>query len=196
MNNYYALSLRRNEPFTKWSSALHVIIFLHPSGDIFMTESFWEVLKARTLCCAVVMWFVNNRFSSVNNPLWPYVVEIPWWSLQSNTFCGHDNHMWRTVRQPYVKDCTTTMCDGLYNHYVSHHQVATCEWPQSAASREMCKISSAVLLPRQGIADPAFAPRSHTCWKALVSKETLLQTTNFINTTTLNIWGHQRRRYI
>ena len=219
INNYYALSLRRNERFTNWSSALHVIIFLHPSGDIFMTESFWEVLKARTLCCAVVMRFVNNRFSSVNNPLWPYAVDIPWWSLQWNTFCRHDNHVWRTVCQPYVKDCTptvceglynnhvwrtvqqpcvkdctTTMCDGLYDHYVRCHQVATCEWAPSAASREMCTISSAVLPPRQGSTDPAFAPRSHACWKALVSKETLLQTTNFINNTTLNIWVHQRRR--
>ena len=195
MTNYYALPLRKNELSTNWSGALHVIIFLHPSGDIFMTDSFWEVLKARTLCCAVAMRFVNNRLSSVNNPLWPYVVEIPWWSLQSNTFCRHDNHVQRTVSQPYVKDCMTTMCDGLYNHYVRCHQVATCEWPHSAASWKMCKMSSAVLPPNQGSADPAFAPRSHACWKALVSKETLLQTTNFINTTTLNIGGHQRRSY-
>ena len=146
--------------------------------------------------CAVLwscgLWTTDSQvwITLCGRKLWRYLGG----HCSQTHFADMTNHVWKTVCQPYVKDCTTTMCDGLYNHYVRHHEVATCEWPQSAASREMCKISSAVLPPRQGSPDPAFAPRSHACWKALVSKETLLQTTNFINTTTLNIWGHQRRR--
>ena len=72
----------------------------------------------------------------------------------------------------------------LYCLSLSH--TVNCPWetcPQTPAH-------SAVLPTPQGSKNTALAPRSHACRKLCSSKEDLLQTADFINTTTLDVWGH------